>query len=111
MVEKGFIVGEEKRKENIMIPYSIVGVIFAIILQTFGAIWWASGVSVKLDFMQKAQIELSTLIYESGKNRYSSLDAQRDWANNDRRITKIETDLALLRDKIIGYQVKNKTEY
>ena len=97
---KEILVGSERRKENIMIPYSMVGLVAAIIFQTMGAIWWASGVSVKLDYLQKTQAEFAQTIIEGTKNRYTSIDASRDFMVNDKRISKLEDDIEKLKEKL-----------
>lgn len=87
-------------KEDIMIPYSMIGLIFAIILQSMGAVWWSSGVNVKLDYLQKSQTELATQLTTASQNKYTSLDAARDWANNDKRAELDELTVKALSDKI-----------
>ena len=84
---------EVKKIETVMIPYSVLGVIFAIILQTMGAIWWASGITFKIDYLQKTQQEFNQSILEGTKNRYTSIDATRDWNTNEKRLGSIEADI------------------
>lgn len=84
---------EVKKIETVMIPYSVLGVIFAIILQTMGAIWWASGITFKIDYLQKTQAEFNQSILEGTKNRYTSVDASRDWNANEKRLGGIEADI------------------
>lgn len=97
---------QERRKENLMIPYSMIGVVMSIVIQTMGAIWWASGVNVKLDYIQKTQVDFAQTIYEGTKNRYTSLDAFKDWTENNKRIDTIEKDLKELGIKVISFQAK-----
>lgn len=95
--EKEILIGKDRRKENIMVPYSVLGIIFAIVVQTMGALWWASGfsssVSVKLDYLQKGQTELSSAILDSDKSRYTLSDAQKDWAVNEKRLSALEAEV------------------
>ncbi len=92
---------EVKKLETVMIPYSVLGVIFTIILQTMGAIWWASGITFKIDYLQKTQAEFNQSILEGTKNRYTSLDASRDWNNNEKRLNGIESEIKIIQDKIL----------
>lgn len=100
--EKEILVGRERRKENILVPYPILGIIFAIVVQSMGALWWASGfsssVSVKLDYLQKTQAEVGQAVIDGSRNRYSLSDASRDWSFNDKRLTVIESELEKLKD-------------
>lgn len=98
--DRELLVGSERRKENIMIPYSMVGLVAAIIFQTMGAIWWASGVSVKLDYLQKTQTEFAQTVVENTKNRYTSIDSARDMLVIDKRISKVEEDVEKLKEKL-----------
>lgn len=102
--------GEERRKENISLPQSIIGVIIAIVFQTMGAVWWASSVTVKLDFLKQTQSDFSSAIIEGTRNRYTSEDAERDWKINERRLLAIEQDIKSLRDKFYNNGLKIKGE-
>lgn len=84
---------EEKRRDNIMIPYSLIGVIVAVLLQTMGAVWWSSGVSVKLDYQQRSIADLTQTVIDGTKNRYTALDAEKDWSANERRLAAAETEI------------------
>lgn len=100
------LTGEVRKIETVMIPYSVLGVIFAIVLQTMGAIWWASGITIKIDFLQKSQQEFTQTIIDGTRNRYTSLDASRDWALNEKRIVKVEEDIKLIQNKILDLPPK-----
>lgn len=104
------MVGPERRKENVMIPYSMLGLIATIIFQTMGAIWWASGVSVKLDYLHRTQIDLTEIVSEGNKNKYSSIDAAKDWDSNNARIEKLENELYSLKEKVVTFQAEVKSK-
>lgn len=102
--EKEILIGRERRKENILVPHSVLGIVFAIVVQSMGAIWWASGfsssVSVKLDYLQKTQTDLTQTVIDGTKNRYTTFDAERDWSYNEKRLSSIESDIKILKDKL-----------
>jgi len=67
-----------------------IAVVLALIVQTVSGIWWAAGLSAKMDSTQAQIIELKS-------DRYTSSDARRDndlsrlrAENMERRITTLE---------------------
>lgn len=67
-----------------------IAVVIAVALQTISGIWWAAGLSAKMDSTQAQIIELKA-------DRYTSSDARRDndlsrlrSENMERRITTLE---------------------
>ncbi len=85
--------GEERRQQRDRwhvgreIP---IAVVIAVALQTISGIWWAAGLSSKMDSTQAQIIELKM-------DRYSSSDARRDHdltrlrdENMERRISILE---------------------
>lgn len=77
---RGWHVGKE-------IPLAML---FAIVLQSFGAIWWAATLSAKLD-------DLSYQVAALSAEKYTKTDAEKDQRylmqrinDSERRITSIE---------------------
>jgi hypothetical protein len=77
---RGWHVGKE-------IPLAML---FAIVLQSFGAIWWAATLSAKLD-------DLSYQVAALSAEKYTKTDAEKDQrylmqkiSDSERRITLIE---------------------
>lgn len=60
-----------------------IAMLFAIFLQTAGAIWWAATMSAKLD-------DLSYQVAALNADKYSQHDAQRDQALTFQKISELE---------------------
>ncbi len=69
-------------------------------LQTMGAVWWSSGVNVKLDYQQKSISDLTQTVIDGTKNRYTALDAEKDWNANERRLSSLELEVKNHESKI-----------
>lgn len=96
----------ERRAEGLNIPYPLLGIMFTLIIQTLGGVWWASAMSAKLGFMNDGQIKLEKAIGEASLNRYTSLDASRDLATYDRRLNIIESTISENKRIITDIQIK-----
>lgn len=97
----------ERRIESLNIPYPLIGVIFALVLQTVGGVWWASSMNTSMTYLKAGQAEMNIAITNAGANRYTSVDASRDWAVNDRRILSLENNVSDNKRAIIELQIKN----
>lgn len=99
----------ERRREAISVPYPLVGVFVTIALQTIAGVWWASGMNTSMAFLKSGQNEVSQTIAAAAANRYTSIDASRDWAVNDRRVDSMEAAIISNRKDIVQLQIKTGT--
>jgi hypothetical protein len=73
-------------KSYIRVPQSMLGIFLVMIAQTFGAGWWASSMSTKVDFVQT---QLSTVV-SANANNYTQKEAVRDLGDISKRLDKLE---------------------
>lgn len=99
--------GKERRAEGVSIPYPLIAIVFTLIIQTLGGVWWASAMNAKMEYLQDGQAKLEIAIINASSNRYTSLDASRDWAVNERRLNSIESTINENKKSIIELQIKN----
>lgn len=99
--------GKERRAEAVNIPYPILGVIITLVIQTIGGVWWASSMNTNMKYLNDGQSKLEKLISESSALRYTSIDASRDWAANERRINVIEGTIERNNKLLTDLQIKN----
>ncbi len=100
--------GKERRGEGISIPYPLLGIMFTLIIQTLGGVWWASAINAKMEYLNLGQKNMESAISLAATNRYTSSDAARDWAANDRRLTIIENSMAENKKVITDLQIKTR---
>ena len=89
-------IDEPKPRAYIRVPYSILSVFVFLIFQTIGAIWWAATQTANMSFVKDTLLKMQSGI-EAG---YRASDATRDWSLNDKRISKIESDLEALKSQV-----------
>ena len=99
--------GKERRSEGISIPYPLLGIMFTLIIQTLGGVWWASAMNAKMEYLNLGQKNMEAAISTAAVNRYTSSDAARDWAANDRRLTIIENSIAENKRVITKLEISN----
>ena len=92
------------RNNYFKVPYAFTGLLCFLIIQTGGAIWWASGQSTKSDFILQTQQEIRIAVKENSQNRYTSIQAQDDWRSNDSRLKVIEKDVEELKNS--NFEIK-----
>jgi len=85
ITEKGFV-----------IRFELLGLIFAIVVQTIAAVAWGSALTTKVDFTQKAIADLYIAIKDSGTNRYTSKDADRDFSAVEKRLDNHEQRILII---------------
>lgn len=66
-----------------------IAMLFAIILQSFGAIWWAATLSAKLD-------DLSYQVAALSAEKYTKTDAEKDQRYLMQKINDSERRIALI---------------
>lgn len=61
---------EQRVRPGFIIRSELLGIIGLLVIQTFGAIWWASGVSTTLAFMKSDITRLNGVLseYKADKN-------------------------------------------
>ena len=85
----------ERRTERWHVGKEIpLALIFAIAVQTIGAIWWAAGISNKLD-------TLALQVSEIRSERYTREDARRDNALVQQRFSDMERRMAVCENRHI----------
>jgi hypothetical protein len=99
--------GKERRSEGISIPYPLLGIMFTLIIQTLGGVWWASSINAKMEFLGLGQKNMEAAIASSAINRYTSVDAARDWATNERRLAVIEDAIMENKRTITRLEISN----
>lgn len=100
--------GKERRAEGVSIPYPLLGIMFTLVLQTLGGVWWASAMSAKLGYLNDGQVKLETAITTIGINRYTTVDAARDLAGYDRRFTVLEATVNENKKVLTELQIKTR---
>lgn len=100
--------GKERRSEGLNIPYPLLGIMFTLIIQTLGGVWWASAMNAKMEYLNLGQKNMEAAISTAATNRYTSSDAARDWAANDRRINNIESSIIENKKTLTMLQINNK---
>ena len=66
-----------------------VGLIVAILLQTFGALYWAGGISARMEALELRILQLENTISSQMNDRYRTSDAERDFAIRDKLLDDI----------------------
>lgn len=59
--------GKERRSEGIRIPYPLLGIMFTLIIQTLGGVWWASAMNAKMEYFSIGQ--KNKVAYDSWDNK------------------------------------------
>lgn len=95
-----------ERKDTINIPYPMLAIVFTLVVQTLGGVWWASAMNAKMEFLQALLNKLEISVNLSTKDRYTSQDAVRDWSANDRRVSSLESLVEVNRRAIVGLQIE-----
>lgn len=101
--------GKERRQEGVSIPYPLLGIMFTLVLQTLGGVWWASAMSSKLGYLNDGQSKLEAAITAVGINRYTTVDAARDLAGYDRRFTILEANVNENKKLLTELQIKTRS--
>jgi hypothetical protein len=70
-----------------------IAMLFAIFLQTAGAIWWAATMSTKLD-------DLSYQVAALTADKYSQHDAVRDQALIDEKIANLKQSIESIKEEV-----------
>lgn len=78
---------QQNLKTYMRLPYSVLGIFVAMVVQTFGAGWWASSMSTKIDYLQTQVTTLTSTNNNNSKDHYILED-------NSKRLDKIEDILA-----------------
>lgn len=94
---------------SVTIPYPLLSIVVVLVVQTMGGIWWASAMNAKMGYLQGGQEKLEIAINLGTKDRYTLLDAQRDWTVNDRRMDALEHGLESNKKAIIDLEIQSKT--
>lgn len=83
-----------EKKENWHVGKEIpIAMLFAILLQTMGAIWWAATMSTKLD-------DLSYQVAALTADKYSQHDAARDQALVDEKIANLKQSIESIKEEV-----------
>ena len=99
----------ELAKGYLKVPTAILGVFIFMSAQTFGAVWWASSLTTKIDFLQETQRELKKMAETNGHNRYTSTDANVDKADIYIKIMHLEENFKELDKRVTSFQSKHET--
>lgn len=93
---------EDRRKSDMNLRQHFVTVALFLAVQTFTAIWWASGVNTSLGFITKQVITMGDSMAHSAENRYLRDDATRDFDVLTKRFDRNETRISRLEDVLRG---------
>ena len=69
------------------------GVLFAILLQSYGAIWWAAQISASLQTLKETSARQAQAIVELTSDKYSAKQAEKDSEAISVRLKDIEARL------------------
>ena len=82
---------------GLIIRFELLGVIAALVVQTAAALWSFAVVTTKVEFVQKALVDIKEDMNTRMVDRYTSKDAERDFARisdriqrNEQRMDKLE---------------------
>ena len=75
---------------GLVIRFELLGVIAALVIQTAAALWSFSAMTVKVEFVQQALIEIKEDMNNRMADRYTSRDAAKDFASIKERIIRNE---------------------
>ena len=64
---------EQRVRSGFIIRSELLGILGLLVIQTFGAIWWASGVSTTLSFMKSEMARLNGVLSEYKADRSSEI--------------------------------------
>jgi len=99
----------ELAKGYLKVPTAILGVFIFMSAQTFGAVWWASSISTKMDFVQSTQRELKKIAEINSNTRYTAEDAMADREYINMRVLNLENHYRELEHKVTTFQSKHET--
>lgn len=82
-------------------PGVVISLLSTILVQGFIAIWWAAGISKDVDYLKQ------TLQVMQG-NRYTSIDAARDFGLTQQRSVEVERRLISIETRLRELEVRSK---
>lgn len=90
---------EQEHRAVLKIPYALSGVVVGLIAQTMTAVWWASGLQVRMDTLQEQVRALQQLVSDGRKDGMSQVDALRMFSSIEHQIRDHEARLRELERK------------
>lgn len=94
---------DEQVAELNLIKKIVGGVGGLIMMQLFGAMWWASSVATNLEYIK---VDISALKAQGALvivDRYTATDAKRDGAAVDMKIRDLQNQIATITDRMLNY--------
>lgn len=81
----------DRKRRGFVVRYELMGIIGLLILQLFGAIWWASTMSAAVVHMSKNLERLTVIVEKAANDNAVKFDKVNDvLLRHESRITRLE---------------------